>query len=678
MVNFINIYDNSIKDVVSYADYPFSFDIETTSMYVADKKVAFMYHWQFAENDDVTFGRTWQELKEMLTELVKYYELSISKRIIVYVHNLGFEFQFMRKYFDWVSVFATDDRKPIKAVTTQGIEFRDSYILSGYSLAKVADNLVSHDIRKLQGDLDYSLIRHYETELTEKEVEYCRNDVLILTAYITEQIEQYGNITKIPLTNTGRVRQYMQKQCLPKKSAKGKKYFDLMQECSLDLDCYRHLKQAFMGGFVHASLLHSGDIMRNVASIDFNSSYPYAMLSEKYPMSRPYKLTDFSMLEKETREYCYLIHIRLYEVQSKLTYETYLAQHKCKSTNAIINNGKIYSADVIETCITDIDWQIINKVYNYTYVEFISGYYFYKSYLPKSFIEGILKLYSDKNKLKGIKGKEVEYLNSKGMLNSCYGMCVTDIIRDEKIYFDDEWITEKPTRDIMETIIDRHNKSRKRFLYYPWGVWVTAYARKNLWQGILRVGDDYIYSDTDSIKLTNYPNYKHWIDDYNKVCEIKLKKMCEMRDIDFDKCCPNGRLLGAFDYEGTSDYFKTLGAKRYLTYDKDNGFKLTVAGLSKKNGVEYMIEQSRGDVMQVFNMFSDGLSIPKDRTGKQTHTYVDTPIECMVTDYKGQTVKVNTLSGVHLENASYDMGLSNQYIEFLSAFKQGYLMKRGR
>ena len=100
--------------------------------------------------------------------------------------------------------------------------------------------------------------------------------------------------------------------------------------------------------------------------------------------------------------------------------------------------------------------------------------------------------------MKGVQGKETEYLLSKGMLNSVYGMCVTDIVKDNAIYSDDDnWGFEKV--DIDEEI-QKYNDSKNRFLYYAWGIWVTAYARRNLWTGILAVGKDYIYSDTDSIK----------------------------------------------------------------------------------------------------------------------------------------------------------------------------------
>ena len=44
------------------------------------------------------------------------------------------------------------------------------------------------------GDLDYSLLRNSKTPLSEKELGYCFNDVLIVTSFINEQINEYENI----------------------------------------------------------------------------------------------------------------------------------------------------------------------------------------------------------------------------------------------------------------------------------------------------------------------------------------------------------------------------------------------------------------------------------------------------------------------------------------------------
>ena len=212
----VTAYDSKNKKTVKYYNVPCSFDIETTSTEVSSNKFAFMYEWTFGIKSPqyICYGRTWDSFLKLCDKLIETYNLSLENRLIIYVHNLSYEFQFMRKFFKWDKVFAVDERKAIKAVTINGIEFRDSYILSGYSLAKLAENLVSHKIEKMVGDLDYKLIRNSQTELSEKELGYCNNDVEIVIDYIEEQITQYGNITKIPLTNTGRVRQFVKNKCL--------------------------------------------------------------------------------------------------------------------------------------------------------------------------------------------------------------------------------------------------------------------------------------------------------------------------------------------------------------------------------------------------------------------------------------------------------------------------------
>ena len=67
------------------------------------------------------------------------------------------------------------------------------------------------------GDLNYNLIRNSKTPISKEELKYCVNDVLIVTSYIDEQINEFGNIEKIPLTQTGKVRRYVRKQCFQNK-----------------------------------------------------------------------------------------------------------------------------------------------------------------------------------------------------------------------------------------------------------------------------------------------------------------------------------------------------------------------------------------------------------------------------------------------------------------------------
>ena len=211
-----------------FLNVPVSFDIETTSFYRDEygetysydryiklggkqtkfEKCSVMYVWQFGINGYTVMGRTWEEFLDMMETVVRLLKLSQDRRIIVFIHNLSYEFQFIRELFVWEKVFSIDLRKPIYAITKDGIEFRCSYLLSGYSLAKLGEQLHTYKCEKMVGDLDYSLLRHTGTPLTQKEIGYCINDIKVVMCYIEELIEQYKGITKLPITKTGFVRKY--------------------------------------------------------------------------------------------------------------------------------------------------------------------------------------------------------------------------------------------------------------------------------------------------------------------------------------------------------------------------------------------------------------------------------------------------------------------------------------
>lgn len=654
-----------------------SFDIETSSFYDGEDKRAIMYIWMFAVCDHSFYGRTWSSFLDLLNTLHEYYGLSDKLMCLIYVHNLAFEFAFICNRIEWTNVFALEERKPVSCRSNLGIEFRCSYILSGYALAKVAENLQEHNIKKLVGDLDYTVLRTSETPLSDLELTYCENDVLIVTAYIAECIKQEGDVSKIPLTQTGYVRRYVHDLCLPKWDKKAMyKYHDLMQDMTLTVDDYKRLNSAFQGGFTHANAYYANETIRDVSSIDFTSAYPYVMCSELFPCSTMKKVHVNSMknLKEYMKYYCVVFDCLFIGLKEKFEYEHYISTSSCTALQGEkIDNGRVISADQLLTTITEVDFQIIEKCYTWDQLKIGNVYIMKKAYLPYPVLDAILTLYEDKTRLKGVADKEVEYMHAKQLLNSVFGMSVTAIIRDDSTFENGTGWTTSPAE--AEKQIEKNNDSWQRFLYYPWGIYVTAYNRRNLWAGIFEFKDDYVYSDTDSIKCVNYECHKTYIDSYNKQCEIKLKNMCKMRHIDYARCSPvtitgKSKALGVWDYEGTYDRFKTLGAKRYMT-ESNGEISITVSGLNKRvavpsicSGWQYTIWGD--EINNPFERFKDGLKLDKGETGRLIHTYIDNPFKGTCRDYKGQEYHYEELSAVHLEASEYELGLSAEYERLLN------------
>lgn len=662
-----------------YFDVPCAFDIETTSFYEGAEKRAIMYEWTFGIYGLCIIGRTWDEFISLIEDIVRILKLNINKRLVVYVHNLSYEFQWIRKRFTWESVFSVKNRTPLYALTTSGIEFRCSLLLSGYSLEKVGQNLQKYKVEKLVGALDYAKPRHSGTPLTDMEKAYCINDVKVVMAYIAERMEADGSISNIPLTKTGYVRKYCRDMCFyepdkpKKKSFKRLRYREIMKALTMTVDDYDQLKRAFQGGFTHANALYTGSILNDVTSYDFTSSYPTVMIAEKFPMSEAEEIIIKSEedLKKNLSLYNCLFDVEIWGLKSVFEPEDYISTSRCwELTGAVVNNGRIHSADHLCTTITECDYSIIKKMYKWDKIRIYNFKRYRKDYLPTDFVKSILKLYADKTTLKGVAGKEVEYLGGKEMLNSCYGMAVTDPCKDIITYYN-EWGVDPVNKD---NVIEKYNKNAGRFLYYPWGVWVTAYARRNLFTGIFELGNDYVYADTDSIKALNMENHMDYIKDYNKRIRADLLRAMEYHGIDPGEIEPETikgvkKCLGVWDFDGHYTRFKTLGAKRYMV-DSKGGVNITVAGLNKKKTVPYL-KGKYGD--RIFENFTNRMYIPPEHTGKLTHTYIDDETEGSLTDYTGETMTYKELSSVHLEPSDYSLSLSQEYANFIIDYMGGML-----
>ena len=412
---------------IEFYNCPCSFDIETYSFYRDGEKACCMYAFMLSLNGLCMLGRTWEEFEDVFEKLPWFLDLNPKKRLLIGVHNLGYEFEFLKDRFLWKKVFAVEVRKPVYAITETGIEFRCTYLLSGLSLAEVAKNLGHKDIQKLD-TLDYSLARHSGTPLSDDEKAYCIHDVKIVVLYLDRLLETEMNIMTIPITKTGFVRRFCRKQCFyegeqQKNSWKKMRYNELMAGLTLTVQEYDQLKRAFQGGMVHASAWHAGKVLINVKSKDQTSAYPFVMVAEQYPMSAPehVHVKNLAELKKYMKLYCCCFDIEFTDIESRIVYEHYISVSRCWDKHQWSeDNGRLINAKMIKTTITEQDFYIIQKVYKWKKCRISNLLVFRRGYLPRDFIKAVLTLYRDKTTLKGVIGQERDYQLKKEMLNSCY------------------------------------------------------------------------------------------------------------------------------------------------------------------------------------------------------------------------------------------------------------------
>ena len=656
-------YDNNI----------YSFDIETTSYFILNGKQhnpidydsldektrkqitpqSTMYIWMFGVNDSVYYGRTWDELRELLQMI----ETAIPEEKILFIHNLSFEFQYLYSEFEFSDVFARKSHKVMKAFIQEfNFELRCTYFMSNVKLEKLAD-IYNLPVEKLVGNLDYSKIRHSKTPLTEQELAYCENDILVIYYYIKFELETYERIDKIPFTSTGHIRKEFKEKTRKNYSYKAR----VKKAINTDPHVYNLLVQAFMGGYTHANYIYADEVLKNIDSYDETSAYPYVMVTHKFPSTK-FKKCDIKSRKDMIRDYAYLLHIKFYNVKSKL-YNNFISSSKCINLKgAKYDNGRIISADEFEMIITDIDFYLYFGAYDFEY-QILESYYSIYNYLPLAYINYVLDRYVYKTEYKGVFGKEIEYQLEKAKLNGLYGMSVTNNIRDDVVFENNTWI-EKPISN--DEIIEKLEKEEKdAFLSFSYGVWVTAHARANLLKRVIDLDKYVIYCDTDSIKL--YQGYdKSILENYNKTVENRINYVSKKLGIDIKRFAPSDKkgimhMLGLFELETekgnkyTYDEFITQGAKKYA-YKSDNDVHITVAGVPKKGS----------KALNDLNDFKDGFIFKYEDTEKNLLVYCDNQEKFELTDYLGNKYTVSDKSGCCLLPNSYTLGKSYDYMHLLT------------
>lgn len=661
---FINTLSSRNKTVVNVVC---TFDIETTTIdrrSTGGKVEGFMYHWQFCINGVVVFGRTWDEFLLFMSELEKSMLFSPKKHLVVYVHNLSFEFQFLYRFFEWESVFAKDKRQVLKAVTSNGIEFRCSYYLTNKSLAKFCEQSKSCVFRKLDGEIfDYSKIRTPITPMSVYELGYCYCDVRGLWEALLDLLER-DNLLTIPMTSTG----YVRRDCrnAMKKNKDNRKMF---LKTALSKEVYELLEEEKRGGNTHANRAIVGIILHNVLSLDYASSYPYQMMTQYFPMS---SFTPLSNVLRETfygmiETKCCLFRAIFKNIRIKNNVPVpYIAHSKCRhyTKNDIVFNGRVLESPAVEITLNEIDFDIIQKQYTWDAFAVSDFWFCERGELPQELKEQIVDYYIKKTNLKGVDA--YLYIKSKNELNAIFGMACTDPVHDVITIDDGEW---NITKSDVQSELDKYYKSRNSFLPIQWGNWVTAHARKWL-QEMLDISNDCTaYTDTDSDKMQSIDIHK-----FDKL----VKKAVELDEKNGAYADRDGKryYMGIPDFDGEYLEFKTWGAKKYAYIEKDKEgiprLHITVAGVHKSKGVKTLIRQARIEAKRrgikrcpdtnhiALELFESGFTWQGAENGGGTESHWnDDPIHYITV--KG--CKIKTAGNVGVLDSSYTLGLTEEFLE---------------
>lgn len=677
--------------------------------------VSCLYIWQIAvESMDgniyVFIGRTWESLDNFMTMLAteirrqSIYGKDCVNRDLennfvmkskhnvyseLYIHNLGFEYQHLRNIYDKKfagkgrgkksggNVFARQSRKPMKAsinISKVKFEYRDSLVLVNKSLSNwCKDEHLA--VQKLEEPKDYYLeIRTPKTPLKDEEINYSINDVVSMVHGIRKYRDKYETLSNIPLTQTGEVRRTCRAKIAKHNPSWAKQCYDVT--ISYTPSEFKRLAWLFQGGWTHANKCYVGYNIKDVKCFDFASSYPAVMCTRTFPLGKfitcdPSEFSDLEAQDLNNPKFRWYMKVKVKNVKSKLQ-NSYWSLSKVAVDedrpiqNQVVDNGRIYCCDYMITYMTDLDWDTFKQCYYYDTVEVLEIYKSLSGYFPSEMIETILDYFQYKTSLKGQANSESLYCESKQFINSIYGVFVTKII-SSIISFDEEgWHSTEPDDETFYDMLHQTSEEES-FTMYQAGVWVTSWARHNLFDFIIPLDKRICYCDTDSIKGVFTEDDIKFIEEYNNSIASLEDKVATLLGIDpskFTALTSKGKIkrLGVMEREADCQEFKTLGAKRYVDL-VDGEIECTIAGLPKR--------AAKAKITSV-DMFDNNLFWDTSESEKLMAHYEDHQKPCVWTDRDGVEYFSEAQYGICLQPTTFDLSMSDDFIKFLNTLKYGF------
>ena len=486
--------------------------------------------------------------------------------IIIYVHNLPFEFSYLvEEYKIGVnhnkSIFRGKD--PLKVVINDmpKVEFRDSLALLRKSIKDLGEDI---GLPKLT--INYNRNLYYYSLLFGNDFDYNERDNIITMLSIADFFQNkapiigVNKIKDLSITST-RFFKYYRKFFADKHFPKKYDGSKARRNNSLDEDYefYNISRMAFRGGLVSVNPLYVPDdyndnfwSYNSVYHIDVTSSYIYTMLNTKFP----YFSKDDSVKIKNKKVATGLIKFLCNEIKENGSDFLHDAGSKINTSNGITRirgfyakiklknlrmkydfdipsidsvrtslaldkycetyHGKITEADELEMYVNDAVLESIMIDYDFDDIECDYIIYTTKAdHLPYYEIVYIMQQFFTKQLLKNNKNtKSTDYLIAKSGLNAMYGIKVENPIKDKVAVRNNKIVVTQKANSLTnnnnqilfnEYVIN--NKNKKTDIYSD-GVYISTISRLNLIKMkkyLKDIGCMNIYCDTDSLmfEITN-------------------------------------------------------------------------------------------------------------------------------------------------------------------------------
>ena len=542
-----------------------------------------------------------------IDELYAYF-LSLNCNIVAYFHNLKFDGQFWMDYLlvqlhykqayiqnseaeldiSWMKdkdmpantfKYSISDMGQwytitVKTDSSHTLEIKDSLKLLPFSVERIGKSFGTKH-KKLS--MEYTGLRYAGCEITDEEMEYIANDVLVVKEALEIMYNEGHNKLTIGSCCLSEFKSLMYSK------DDYKLFFPDVYKIDLNQDEHKYdnvgewIRRSYKGGWCYLVKGKECKQYTNGTTADVNSLYPSMMSSEsgnRYPLGVPTfwkgnyipdeAIADnkYFFVRVKTRFYIKPNMLPFIQIKSSLLYKgtealessdvynkdtgTYVAFYKDKAGNICDTR--------VELTLTMTDYYLFLEHYDVKQFEIIDGCWFWSEI-------GIFDTYIEKYKKIKMESTGAQRELAKLFLNNLYGKMASNTNSSFKFAF----IKEDGTIGYYPVVA--HDKQAG---YIPVGSAITSYARnftiraaqKNFYGADKR---GFIYADTDSIH-----------------CDLKPEEIVGIKVDDKNFCC--WKLESCWDigyFTRQKTYIEHVTHENLKPIDKPY-YNIKCAGMSKK------------------------------------------------------------------------------------------------
>lgn len=456
-------------------------DFETTT----DKNDCRVWAWGLC--DIVNYNFTYSNTIESF--ISQCFELCEDESLNLYFHNLKFDGEFILCYLLENGWTHTTDRKLTKPKTFTtlisdmgvwyniSINFGNGRVVHIYDSLKILPFSVSQvaksfGLEESKLKIDYKKYREYGHILTQEEIDYLKNDVLIMAKALRKTFD-HGDTRMTAGSNA--LADY--KKRLSRNNFE--KYFPALSE---EEDTF--IRHSYKGGWTYCNPKYQGkDIGRGIV-LDVNSLYPSRMKFCKMPYGTGKYYTGKYQVNRLYPLYVQKIRCK-FEIK-----ENRLPTIQIKKSAIFSGTEYLESSDGerVELTLTNVDLKLFKEHYHIEDLEYVEGY-MYKA------VTGMFDEYIDYHMSQKIEadksGNYALRTLSKLKMNSLYGKFAKRPKGCSKIPFLYNGVLK----------FELGEEEDQGSLYIPVGTFITSYARDYTIRSAQKVYKRFLYADTDSLHL---------------------------------------------------------------------------------------------------------------------------------------------------------------------------------